>query len=157
MANGKYLPADNPLRVNRDRHIAEQAAIGKSQNEIASITNVSQSTVSKVLSDTKAKEIIDRTQRKIVQLAPLAAKNMIAFLTDKEDKTIRYKATSDVMKIIGVLPSHATSIFINNLMIQNNSGLQDAAFRQVAGAFLGLDDDVQDAELIEPNQDNPAS
>ena len=115
----KYLSKDHPARKRRDFSIIQSYLSGQSQKAIAKIYHVTDRTVSEILSDEQAKKIIDTSYRDMVKLVPLAINNYVEFLQSDKDQ-VRYKASNDLLKMIGVMPSHAQSVFIQNLNVQNN-------------------------------------
>ena len=158
MANGKST-GNSPINLvsipDQIDHITSLRAQGKTYREIQSEIGLSHGTICNRLKDSRAKEILEQVTRYHIVTLPVALSRHEEIIAS-EDESIALRAIEMKYRITGITPAHTQNVFIGNLMIQNNSGLQDAAFRQVAGTFLGLDDEIQDAELIEPKQDNPA-
>ena len=158
MANSKST-GNSPINLipidKQIKHIVALRAQGKTYRDIQAEVGLSIATIHNRLMDDQAKSILEQVTKYHVMTLPVAMARHEEIIAS-DDESIALRAVELKYKITGITPSHTQNVFIGNLMIQNNSGLQDAAFRQVAGTFLGLDDEIQDAELIEPKQDNPA-
>jgi len=112
----------NDIESNMNQ-ITQTAALhieGKSQREIAKELGVSQSTVCRMLSDSKAKAIIDRVHNRYISAAKGISKQFIK-LCYSDSASIRVKAIAEYHRIIGITPSNKPSIFIDKLYNQTNN------------------------------------
>lgn len=121
MANGKYLPKDNPLRVERDLTIANLRLQGKSMAELAEAFDMSKANIHHILNnDENIKAVIDAGTREMVSLVPSAFDVITETLKDKDDKGLRYKAATDTLKTTGIMPSHTTNTFVQQIYNDNS-------------------------------------
>jgi len=116
----KQLTKDNPARKERDRTIINLRLQGKTYREIEKEVGISKCVISATLNDEKAKELIDSTYRDYAKELPIIKEEFIALCHD-DDKSVRQKALSEYHKIMGILPSHTSNIFIQNLNISQNN------------------------------------
>jgi len=135
----KYLPADNPQRINRDLYILTEAAKGTPQTQIAEAVNLSQPTIATILSDEQAQKKLNEIIKLHISESPDIQKQLIAMAKgqaidhngiikttlDEEGKTIalsidpgaQLKAISEHNKIIGISSSHASQIIMNMMQL----------------------------------------
>ena len=148
MANGKYLPADNPIRIERDQSIGEERLKGATYNELCKKFNLTLGTIHNILhTDTAAKEVLETGTREMIARLPLAIQNYDEFLhkntspimlrngeplrdengklvlkEHNKDKELREKVSTNIIEGIGILGSR-TPMHIQNIYIDNRSVL----------------------------------
>jgi hypothetical protein len=137
----------SPL-TGKSAEIATLALEGHNQTYIAEKFGVDQSVISRKLrSDAICKAILDNAQREIVvSCTPKIVANYLVLL-DSEDESIRLKATNDAAKIIGIQPSHAQSVFINKLYIDQRQTSTPTELRDTA-KLLGVSDVIVQTQLV---------
>ena len=149
------LTSDNPQRSIRDHTIAQQRIQGMTYREIAKANNVCIHTVGRVLNDTEIKDIVESGTRELVSFIPLAIDNYHSILTDKKHSD-HYKVSKDCLQATGILPSHASSVTINNILnVQsgpNNEQIQRIA--ELIQARHDMDIDAIDAEYTDDAGNN---
>lgn len=170
------------MEVDKETQAIQLLALNKSTREVSKITGIPQSTVSR-LANRKKDEIKKQTERLITILPDIVGdiirdvktsttlSKLFAgeiemedmpplFLVEKTFMTkfmdLSYKTKTDVLKALGVYPSHAPSIFIQNLFQSEGSSLISEKVLNLVGSRLTdsmkpLDDEVIDAEIIEDN------
>jgi len=86
-----------------------------SQHDIARQPDidVTQPTISRILSDDRVRAILDRTFRRYVAASTGIGRQFIRLCFD-EDKSIRLKAVVEWNRMMGYLPSHTQSVHIAN-------------------------------------------
>jgi len=130
----KYLPADNPARINRDQSIIMQAAKGLPQRDIAKNVGINQSQVSVILSDDDAKAKLQAIIYKHIQATDSIQDVLISKAQDP-DNSDNIKAITEHNKIIGISGSHTQNIHIEKLYQQNNTlSLSPDVLRLLNGA-----------------------
>ncbi len=117
MANGKYLPADNPQRINRDLSVATLTAKGYSQHEVANKLGISQPRVNQLLSDDKVRQLLQDTVRVYASHAKGIRKQFIK-LCYSDDEGIQSKNIAEWHKIMGIAPVHTSSVYITQIIGQ---------------------------------------
>ena len=142
------LTKDNPGREQRDATIAYLRLQGLNLREIAKKVNLHYSQVSRILQDDEIKEIIESTQRAMIEKVPEAAAQY-ADLLHSEDESMREKVGKTMLQMAGILPSHTVATFIQNIYQQNNAILDAGFIRQVGRFFAGPPDQVDEAEVVE--------
>jgi len=94
---------------------------GMEQNEIAQKYGLTQGRISQILAeDDSVKYLISTATRAQARMLGKVIRNYDKFLDDTDDKQIQLKASQDVMRNVGITPSHTQSITINNIMQTNN-------------------------------------
>jgi hypothetical protein len=125
--------------VKRNFDIVEGILEGQTPQQIAKLYGITDRQVYNILSDEDYRKIIESGQRDQVFMLPNANKRLET-LIQSEDEKVALGAIKQVHQNTGIAPSHAPSIFINKLLIQQGNSAEDRAFRATAMAFLGLPD-----------------
>lgn len=168
------------MDTDKEQLAIQLLAENKSTREVAKATDVSQSTIVR-LSENKKEEIKKQTERLIeilpdiigdiirdvktsttlsklfageleIEEMPLLLGSEPAILTKFMD--LSYKMKTDVLKALGVLPSHATSIFIQNLFQSGDNSVISPRILNIIRTQLssnaetdGNEDDIIDADF----------
>lgn len=166
------------MDVKTEKLIIQHKAAGKSSREIEKITGVSKSTVNRLA--LKKKDIIKAQTERLIEALPdiigdivrdvktsTKLSEMFAGEREIEDMPLllgaetailtkfmdlSYKMKSDVLKALGVLPSHAPSIFIQNLFQSGEGSVISQKILNLVGDKLRdnvVDDGEEDGEIIE--------
>jgi len=143
----KYLPADNPARINRDATIAEMNADGMSQVKIAEETGLNRVTVNRILNDNQAKAILQNTTDLHLVAHSAITKQKIGLCFNK-DKRIALKAIDLHDQTIGIRGTHTQqNVFVNNLYQQANMQIVSPVILDMLRAH---NQDALDIEVPEP-------
>jgi len=116
----KYLPADNPARIDRDRHIINQAMLGIPQGQIAKQVGISRPRVNDILSDEDAKAKLDSLVKMHIAASDKIQQVLINKAADPEHPD-NIKAIQEHDKIIGVAGAHTSNVYIGRLYQDNRS------------------------------------
>jgi len=169
------------LEIDKEQHMIQLLALNKSTREVSKITGIPQSTVSRFAN--RKKDAIKKQTERLISVLPDIVDDLIRdvktstnlsklfageiemedmpslLMTEKSILTkfmdLSYKTKSDVLKALGVYPSHAPSIFIQNLFQSEGSTLISEKILTLVGNRLTdnikpIDDEVIDAELEGP-------
>ena len=143
----KYLPADNPARINRDATIAEMNADGMSQVKIAEETGLNRVTVNRILNDNQAKAILQNTTDLHLVAHSAITKQKIGLCFNK-DKRIALKAIDLHDQTIGIRGTHTQqNVFVNNLYQQANMQIVSPV---ILDMLRNHNQDTLDIEVPEP-------
>jgi len=93
-------------------------AQGKTTNEIADKFNISQPRVSQILSDDKIKSLLTNVHKMYAAASKGIGREFLKLCFDS-DKKIRSDNIKEWHKIMGIAPSHAQSVFIQNIYNDN--------------------------------------
>jgi len=138
--------------------VVKQLAVGESQNSIAEQVGLNQSQVSRFANREDIKALIEEQQRELLKVAPDAVENVKELVKEMKDtpkdeikrRELCYKASTDVLKSVGLLPAHVQSqTFIN--MYQDNRAILSPKiirFLQNKDDDTDIPDDV-DLSLLE--------
>lgn len=128
----KYLPADNPARINRDSTIIDMAATGKPQSHIAAALGIDKSRVCQILSDDEAKAKLQLIINKHIAASGDIQDNLISIAkttpgaNDKIRTSDILTATKEHNQIIGISGTHTQgNVFIGKYYQQNNIAAVD--------------------------------
>lgn len=106
---GKKL-ADPAIR----RKVVHALATGKSQAETAREIGMDPGAFSRAIRREDIKGLVEEEHRKLAEAVPDAARNMIALIrgfdgTKGKDRELAFKASADLLKSFGLLPTAAPS------------------------------------------------
>lgn len=135
-----------PALSHRNVEMAALVVQGMAQKDIAKQYGISQQAVSKALAtDDAVKHFIDTATRQQAELLPRVMENYREFLDPErcDDKTIRLKASQDIARNVGIAPSHAQSITINNIMQTNNIMADPEIMQALKQALLPAGDIIE--------------
>lgn len=110
------------------KEVGRQIASGESQTSIADYFGVHQSTISRFAQKSDIREIVEQEQERLVEAVPDAVQNVKDLIQgmkslagdDIRGKELAYKATKDLLKTVGLMPSSINSQTVFN-MFQDNS------------------------------------
>ena len=130
----KYLPADNPARIQRDATIGILNAEGMSQVKIAAKTGLDKGQVSRILSQDRQKEIIDQAVNIRIAAIKGASCKLVKHV-HSDDAKISLAAIGLIDKSTGISGAHTPPVYIGKLYQQNNTlSLSPDVLKLLAGA-----------------------
>ena len=133
--------------------VVRQLASGESQNSISKEVGLNQSSVCRFANREDIIRLIEEEQARLLQVVPDAVQNMKDLVTEmpsipKKDikrRELSYKATKDVLKSVGLLPTPIQSqVFIN--LYQGNNQIISPVIMQILNQ-LTPDVDSIDADF----------
>ena len=116
----KYLPADNPARIQRDATIALMSSEGQPFRQIAAKTGLDKGQISRILSQDRQKEIIDNVISIRIAALKGASKQLVKHVYSDDPKT-SLTAIGLLDKSTGIAGSHTAPIYIDKLYQDNRS------------------------------------
>lgn len=107
--------------------VVKKLAVGERQNSIAEQVGLNQSQISRFASREDIRTLIEQEQRKLLEVVPDAVENVKGLVKEMRDipkddikrRELSYKASKDVLKSVGLLPTPVQSQTLINLS-QNN-------------------------------------
>lgn len=102
--------------------VVKQIASGESQNSIAKEVELNQSSVCRFASREDIRTLIEQEQARLLEVVPDAVENVKGLVREMKDipkkdikrRELSYKASKDVLKSVGLLPTPIQSqVFIN--------------------------------------------
>jgi len=152
----KKSKLDNPVIKES---VIKQIAVGVPQKEIAKQVGLDRSQISRFSNRKDIKPFIEHEQLRLVEVVPDAVENVKNLVRGMKDipegenkrRELSYKATSDVLKSVGLLATPVHSQTLVNIY-NNNS---DIHFAPEVMEILKrhLHENIPDGEIID--QDNP--
>lgn len=136
------LTKDNPGRHRRDLTIAQSRLQGATYRQLAKDYNISFQRVAQILTDPEIKDVLNTGTQEIVKLVPKAIDNYDILLNGK-DMGLRHKASQDLLKTVGIMPSHTVNQFFTSIQQDNSTTVINNSLM----AALGADSEVIDAEV----------
>jgi len=102
--------------------------VHENQESIARDVGLNQSQVSRFANREEIKEFIEQEQMKLMEVIPYAVENIKGLAREMptipkkatERRELSYKASSDTLKAVGIMPSPAQSLVITNIYEQRN-------------------------------------
>ena len=142
MPHAEALTKDNPKRKLRDRTITEDRLAGATYRQLAKKHNLSYPYIGTVLKQSEMKDILETGAQQMITLVPKALDNY-RLLLDSDDQNIKLKASQDVCKTTGIAPTHAQSVYIERLTLnQQVNYLAPEITATIARYVASGDDDV---------------
>lgn len=132
----------------RNVTIAGQIATGQSVTDVAAEHNISKVQTYRILQDDQCKDILDHVMRVNIAHAKGINKKFLQHCYSEDDK-LSLDAIKQYQKNVGIAPSHATSLFIQNIYNDNRTLIPEDVgklFGLLSGQAAG-DEDVIDGEL----------
>ena len=119
---------DNTEIKNR---VIKELAAGISQTQIANQLGVSQSLISKFSTRKDVRPFIEREQLRLIEVIPDAVYNVKKLVEEMKDiptnevarQKLAYKATSDVLKSVGIYPNPVQANSITNIYNDNRKAV----------------------------------
>ena len=107
--------------------VVKQLAVGESQNSIAKVVGLNQSQVSRFANREEIKALIEQEQMKLLEVVPDAVENIKGLVRAMKDipekdhkrKELSYKASKDVLKSVGLMPTPVQSQTFVNIFQDN--------------------------------------
>lgn len=111
--------------------VVKQLAVGESQNSIAREMGLHQSQISRFANREDIKALIEQEQRRLLEVVPDAVENVKSLVRemktipkkDIKSRELSYKASKDVLKSVGLLPTPIQSQTFINLYQHNQTAL----------------------------------
>lgn len=155
MADKNLPDITNPSKMSRNVDIAIQSATGTDTKTLAKSHHITQRQVQRILKDDQCKAILDHTMRVNISHAKGINKQFLTMCyPDKDgkvDRKIQLDAIKQYHKITGIAPSHATSLFIQNIYQDNRQLITsdvESLFGMLSGQAAGGGEDITDAEIV---------
>jgi hypothetical protein len=145
-------------------HIKEQivkgVASGANQTDLSRQIGFDQSTISKYVNREDIRELIEKEQAKLFEVVPDAVENVKSLVkgmkdlpaNDSKGKELAYKASKDVLKIVGLMPSPTEGRAFQQFNIFNTGEQLRPSVLDMIGASstTELPDDV----VLEPDNED---
>jgi predicted transcriptional regulator len=143
-------------------HIKEQVvkelATGRSQAQIAKEVGISASQVCRFANRENIKPFIEKEQMRLLEVVPDAVENVKELVKEMKDipksdtkrRELSYKASTDVLKAVGLMPTPIQSQVITNIYNQQNNVFISPVVQALLDKYL------QDLEDIKKNTKNDA-
>jgi hypothetical protein len=151
---------NDPVQV---ANIAGLLASGQSQTQVAEILGVNRITINRAANKPDIKALIHKTHQQLINNHLTTCSNNISHVIqsypiyeaarDKDFATLSLKYSAEVLRSVGILPTQAQSILIQNIYNQTNISLAPAVTGILGKLGITLDNEVQDAELVDPIED----
>ena len=115
-------------RPHIKKQVIQRLALGESQMSIAKDVGLDRSQVSRFARREDVKAFIEEEQMKLVEAVPDAVENVKQLVRempnipkkDIKSRELSYKASHDILKAVGIMPTPVQSQFIVNLNKQTN-------------------------------------
>ena len=117
MGTNGALTKDNPQRAIRDRTIAAERLKGKTYRELSAQFGLSRGALGNILNDDEIRDVIETGTKQMVSLVPKAVGNYEKLLDSKDEK-IKLQASKDCLQTTSIMPSHAGSSIVVNILNQ---------------------------------------
>jgi hypothetical protein len=142
----KTTPNQNPAHVQRNATIAQLRLTGATVKDIGKQVGLDKSQVSRILSDSQCKAIIDKSLRVYIAHSQGISKRFLQLCYDS-DKKISLDAIKHYNQIIGLAGTHTVNQFFANIYQDNRSIITDDVaqlFGLLSSQVAGDEDDVID-------------
>ena len=113
------MPTSNPAIAERNVTIAQKRLQGRTYRELSKEFGISKTQIHRVLNSDECRDIIETGTKEMLALVPKAVDNYREFLSC-DDKTLRYKASKDLLETTGIKSSRMDHPIINPYFNQTN-------------------------------------
>ena len=114
------MPVKNPAIAERNVTIAQKRLQGHTYGQLSKEFGISKTQIHRVLNSDECRNIIETGIKEMLALVPKAVDNYREFLSD-DDKTLRYKASKDLLETTGIKASRMDHPIINQYYNQTNA------------------------------------
>ena len=137
----------------------KRLAVGESQANIAQWVGVHQSQVSRFANREDVRTFIEQEQMKLIEAVPDAVENVKKLVREMKNipkKEIKrtelgYKASHDVLKAVGLMPTPVQSQVITTIYNDNRNQTLLPLIQEILRKYLEPADETLDAEFKEEN------
>ena len=150
MGTNGALTKDNPQRAIRDRTIAAERLKGKTYRELSAQFGLSRGALGNILNDDEIRDVIETGTKQMVSLVPKAVGNYEKLLDSKDEK-IKLQASKDCLQTTSIMPSHAGSSIVVNIL---NQQIAPKQAQEVSAIEAFLNATQWQAEAIDVTPDN---
>jgi hypothetical protein len=155
MRNNGALTKNNPQRGVRDRTIAAERLKGKTYRKLSAQFGLSKSAIENILNDDEIRDVIETGTKHMVSLVPKAVGNYEKLLDSKDEK-IKLQASKDCLQTTSIMPSHAGSSVVVNILNQQIAPKQGQEVSAIE-AFLKATQWQADAIDVTPDNETGAN
>jgi hypothetical protein len=106
------MPVKNPAIAERNVTIAQKRLQNHTYQELSKEFGISKTQVHRILNSDECRDIIETGTKELIALVPKAVDNYREFLSC-DDKTLRYKASKDLLETTGIKASRMDHPIIN--------------------------------------------
>ena len=148
---------DSPwVTSTRDIEIAKKRAAGESYRQISAEVGLAKSRVETICKRDDVKSIIEREQKRLIELAPSALDNYKHWISkgiitnNKDEREVAFKASTKVLESTGIL--NGTPSAIVNILYNDNKTIISPVIMGLLSEFtkkMTAFDDVVEGEIIE--------
>lgn len=125
------------------KSIVKQLAVGESQTSIAKQVGLNQSSISRFAAREDIRALIEQEQAKLIEVVPDAVQNIKDLVREMPDiskddakrRELSYKASKDVLKSLGLLPTPIQSQTLINLYQDNRPVVSPLTMKILARYF----------------------
>jgi hypothetical protein len=146
------MPTSNPAIAERNVTIAQKRLQGHTYRKLSKEFGISKTQVRRILNSDECRDIIETGTKEMLALVPKAVDNYREFLSD-DDKTLRYKASKDLLETTGIRASRTENPVIQQYFNQTNINVIPPEIQRLLDAkadeITAMDADFG---IIEPNE-----
>jgi hypothetical protein len=113
------MPVKNPAIAERNVTIAQKRLQGHTYGQLSKEFGISKTQVHRILNSDECRDILETGTKQLLSFVPKAVDNYREFLSD-DDKTLRYKASKDLLETTGIKTSRMDHPIINQYYNQAN-------------------------------------
>ena len=125
--------------------VVKRLAAGESQSRIAEDVGLHRSRVSRFAKREDIQEFIRQEQIRLVEVVPDAVENVMGLVREMKDippketkrRELAYKASQDVLKAVGIMPTPLQSPVINNIFNEPMDIINGPYARESIAKYLG--------------------
>ena len=130
------IPDDNIKRLKRDLLISTQYAFGAPQRDLAPAHNLSQPTISHIVTNDKCRDIIDNAIKLQIIATEAINRRFIGLCLHKDPK-ISLDAIKQWQRNVGIAPSYSGNLFLTNIYNDSRSVNISADASKLLGILAG--------------------
>jgi hypothetical protein len=143
------MPVKNPAIAERNVTIAQKRLQGHTYGELSKEFGISKTQIHRVLNSDECRDVIETGTKEMLALVPKAVDNYRVFLSC-DDKTLRYKASKDLLETTGIKAPRIDHPIINQYYNQTDASVIPPKIMRLldnkADEITAIDDDFEEVE-----------
>jgi len=151
------MPKKSALDIpETKKSVVQMLAMGSSQTEVARVTNVSESQMSKFVNREDIKQLISNESCRLMECLPDATQNLTDMVkgmkklapNDHKNKELAYRASLKVLETAGITPVAGQVSQVTTILQQNNTELSPIIEKLLAMHLRGVDTEEENDLLV---------
>ena len=136
-------------RQQRNAKIVAMVLAGQTYAEISKKIGLDKGSISRIVNNSDARNIIKDTQRFYIAMAPAVIDRFLTCI-NSDDQKIRLQAIKEWHRIVGIAPTQTPNVFLQQIYVdQRKQTIIDPGVMQALGNTVQAIESVEDGDIID--------